>query len=129
MVVFLMVLFVFYSFISVWFFFIFVFVFGFLWEVWEDMWCGWGDNELNNRVIEVYDGNGYLVEKKWKDLCVGDFVRVKDGDYFFFDLFLILFIGFDGICYVEIMNLDGEINLKVSFVVCYIILCIFNVNV
>jgi hypothetical protein len=108
-----------YSSISVWLPLIFVLVLGLLREAWEDVRRSRGDRELNNRPIEVHDGNGHLVEKTWKDIVVGDLVRVKDGEYFPADLLLISSTGPDGICYVETMNLDGETNLKVNQPRCF----------
>ncbi|XP_024362425.1 probable phospholipid-transporting ATPase 8 isoform X2 [Physcomitrium patens] len=102
-----------YSPVSVWLPLIFVLVLGLLREAWEDARRGRGDKELNNRAIDVHDGSGHFVEKKWRDLRVGDLVRVRDGDYFPSDLLLISSTGTDGMCYVETMNLDGETNLKV----------------
>ncbi|KAG0584404.1 hypothetical protein KC19_3G207800 [Ceratodon purpureus] len=101
-----------YSAISVWLPLIFVLVLGLLREAWEDLRRARGDRELNNRPIEWHDGNGQFVEKRWRDLRVGDLVRVKDGDFFPSDLLLVSSTGPDGICYVETMNLDGETNLK-----------------
>lgn len=105
-----------YSPISVWLPLIFVLLLGLLREAWEDVRRARGDRELNNRPIEVHDGNGHFVEKKWKEVVVGDLVRVKDGEYFPADVLLISSTGPDGICYVETMNLDGETNLKVNLI-------------
>jgi hypothetical protein len=102
-----------YGAISVWLPLIFVLILGLLREAWEDLRRARGDRELNNRPIEAHDGNGKFVEKRWRDLRVGDLIRVKDGDFFPSDLLLVSSTGPDGICYVETMNLDGETNLKV----------------
>lgn len=48
-------------------------------------------------------------------MCVGDVVKVIDGEYFLVDLLLFFFIGLEVICYIDIKNFDGEINLKVFF--------------
>lgn len=52
----------------------------------------------------------------WKSLVVGDFVCIYNDDEFLVDIIIFVILDFDGVCYVEIKNLDGEINLKVWFV-------------
>ncbi|KAM7274555.1 hypothetical protein ACFE04_016421 [Oxalis oulophora] len=72
------------------------------------------DIEINNRKVKVYQDDGTFRETQWKNLRVGDIVKVQKDQYFPADLFLIGSSFEDGVCYVETMNLDGETNLKIK---------------
>ncbi|KFY51817.1 hypothetical protein V497_08830 [Pseudogymnoascus sp. VKM F-4516 (FW-969)] len=49
----------------------------------------------------------------WKNVQVGDFVRIYNDDQLPADVVIIATSDPDGACYVETKNLDGETNLKV----------------
>ncbi|KAK8592974.1 hypothetical protein V6N12_045066 [Hibiscus sabdariffa] len=71
------------------------------------------DIEANNRKVEVYDKSSCsFKQKKWKDLRVGELVKVCKDEYFPADVLLLSSNYEDGVCYVETMNLDGETNLN-----------------
>ncbi|KAL5723493.1 P-type phospholipid transporter [Ranunculus cassubicifolius] len=72
------------------------------------------DVEMNNRKVKVHFGNGNFNDTAWKNLNVGDIVRVEKDEFFPADLLLLSSNFDDAICYVETMNLDGETNLKVK---------------
>ncbi|XP_030953945.1 probable phospholipid-transporting ATPase 8 [Quercus lobata] len=72
------------------------------------------DIEENNRKVKVYGSNYTFHETNWKELRVGDIVKVCKDEYFPADLVLLSSSHEDGVCYVETMNLDGETNLKLK---------------
>ncbi|ESW27166.1 hypothetical protein PHAVU_003G179500 [Phaseolus vulgaris] len=72
------------------------------------------DIEMNNRKVKVHGGSGDFAYSKWRDLKVGDVVRVEKDEFFPADLILLASNYDDAICYVETMNLDGETNLKLK---------------
>ncbi|KAK7833496.1 putative phospholipid-transporting atpase 8 [Quercus suber] len=72
------------------------------------------DIEENNRKVKVYGSNYTFHETNWKELRVGDIVKVCKDEYFPADLVLLSSSHEDGVCYVETMNLDGETNLKMK---------------
>ncbi|XP_008243138.1 PREDICTED: putative phospholipid-transporting ATPase 9 [Prunus mume] len=72
------------------------------------------DIEVNNRKVKVHKGNGAFDYTAWKNLRVGDIVKVEKDEFFPTDLLLLSSIYDDAICYVETMNLDGETNLKLK---------------
>ena len=45
--------------------------------------------------------------KKWKDIQVGDVVRLENDDFIPADLILITSSEPEGFCYIETSNLDG----------------------
>ncbi|OMO59155.1 Cation-transporting P-type ATPase [Corchorus capsularis] len=73
------------------------------------------DIEANNRKVQVYEKScSSFKETKWKDLRVGDVVKVNKDEFFPADMVLLSSSYEDGVCYVETMNLDGETNLKLK---------------
>lgn len=59
---------------------------------------------------------------------MGDIVRIVKDEIFFVDLVFLFLDRFDGLCYVIIVSLDGEINLKVCLCICFsIVLGEYNV--
>ncbi|EPS65072.1 hypothetical protein M569_09707, partial [Genlisea aurea] len=72
------------------------------------------DIEINNRKVKVHRGEGIFELTPWKDLKVGDIVRVEKDEFFPADLVLLSSSYEDDVCYVETMNLDGETNLKLK---------------
>ncbi|KAL8533454.1 hypothetical protein ACS0TY_009732 [Phlomoides rotata] len=72
------------------------------------------DVEMNNRKVLVHEGGGVFKQTEWKNLRVGDVVKVEKDQFFPADLVLLSSSYEDAVCYVETMNLDGETNLKLK---------------
>lgn len=51
---------------------------------------------------------------KWINVFVGDIIWVEFEEFFLVDLVLVVSLELEGLCYIEIVNLDGEINLKIK---------------
>ncbi|KAG6876279.1 hypothetical protein C0992_000210 [Termitomyces sp. T32_za158] len=72
------------------------------------------DAELNARKAKVLTSQSAFTEKKWKDIKVGDVVRLESDDFIPADMILISSSEPEGLCYIETSNLDGETNLKIK---------------
>ncbi|MCD7472612.1 putative phospholipid-transporting ATPase 9 [Datura stramonium] len=72
------------------------------------------DIEVNSRKVKVHQGDGVFILSEWRNLKVGDIVKVEKDQFFPADLLLLSSCYEDAVCYVETMNLDGETNLKLK---------------
>ncbi|KAF3063997.1 putative phospholipid-transporting ATPase C24B11.12c [Daldinia childiae] len=62
---------------------------------------------------DMKPGQARFHKDHWKNLQVGDFVRLYNDDELPADIIVLATSDSDGACYVETKNLDGETNLKV----------------
>jgi len=82
-------------------------------EIFEDSARHKGDDEVNNRLVEVVRADGSVDAIPWKAVQMGDICNIKCNDEFPADLVVLSSSGDQGMCYIDTCNLDGETNLKI----------------
>ncbi|XP_064367263.1 phospholipid-transporting ATPase VD isoform X2 [Dromaius novaehollandiae] len=71
------------------------------------------DKRINNLLTKVYSRKEKkYIEEHWKNVNVGDFIRLSRNEIIPADMVLLYSTDLDGICYIETAGLDGETNLK-----------------
>ncbi|XP_051123436.1 phospholipid-transporting ATPase 1 [Andrographis paniculata] len=83
-------------------------------DAYEDYRRHRSDRIENNRLAWVFS-NGKFGQKKWKDICVGEVIKVSVNDTLPCDMVLLSTSDASGVAYVQTTNLDGESNLKTRY--------------
>ncbi|CAK9163424.1 unnamed protein product [Ilex paraguariensis] len=83
-------------------------------DVYEDWRRHNSDRIENNRLASVIV-NGQFQQKKWKDIQVGEIIKVSANDTLPCDMVLLSTSDPTGVAYVQTINLDGESNLKTRY--------------
>lgn len=91
--------------------FVFVIALSVVREGWEDYQRHKSDNELNSSPCEIYRNNQFS-PYRWRDIRVGEIIRIKEGEFLAADVILLNTSNDDHVAFIETSSLDGEKNLK-----------------
>ncbi|XP_043701976.1 phospholipid-transporting ATPase 1-like [Telopea speciosissima] len=83
-------------------------------DAYEDWRRHRSDRIENNRLASVMV-NGKFQQKKWKDIQVGEILKIFSNETLPCDMVLLSTSDPTGVAYIQTLNLDGESNLKTRY--------------
>nr|GMD01331.1 phospholipid-transporting ATPase 1 [Ipomoea batatas]GME17546.1 phospholipid-transporting ATPase 1 [Ipomoea batatas] len=83
-------------------------------DAYEDYRRHRSDKVENHRLASVLI-NGQFQQKKWKDVMVGEIIKISSGEPIPCDMVLLSTSDTTGVAYIQTINLDGESNLKTRY--------------
>eukprot|EP00667_Euglena_gracilis_P000659 EG_transcript_659 len=81
-------------------------------DLYEDRRMADLDRELNDRETRVVEDDGFIQKIAWKDVKVGSVLIILEDEPVPADMLVLRSSDELGVCYINTMQLDGEINLK-----------------
>ena len=83
-------------------------------DAFED-WRKHRSDKIENNRLALVLVNGQFQEKKWKDVRVGEVIKISANETIPCDIVLLSTSDPTGVAYVQTINLDGESNLKTRY--------------
>ncbi|KAJ7949460.1 Phospholipid-transporting ATPase [Quillaja saponaria] len=83
-------------------------------DAYED-WRRHGSDKVENNRLAWVLVNDQFEQKKWKDITVGEIIKIYTNETIPCDIVLLSTSDSTGVAYVQTINLDGESNLKTRY--------------